>query len=177
MEEIWHDIEGYEGLYQISNKGRVKSLYKGSERILRPGWTTGGYLFVVLCKNGNKKKLKIHRLVAEAFIPYTGLNPDSTEIKGRIEINHKSEIKTDNRVENLEWCDRQYNNNYGTHNEKLSRKILQYSKSGEFIKEWPSALEVNRVLGINNSHIIQCCKGKRKSAGGFVWRYKEERTE
>ena len=174
MDEIWRDIDGYKGLYQVSNKGRVKSLKYGKERILKPGWKTGGYLFVVLCKNGNKSNQRIHRLVADAFIPYTGLNPDGTEIKGRVEVNHKSEIKTDNKVENLEWCDLRYNVNYGTHNERLSRKILQYSKSGEFIKEWPSALEVKRVLGINNSHIIACCKGKRKSSGGFIWRYKEK---
>ena len=163
--EIWHDIEGYEGLYQISNKGRVKSLYKGSERILKPLDNGRGYLRAHLTKENTSKHIRIHRLVAQAFIP----NPHNLP-----EINHKDENKKNNCVENLEWCDRRYNVNYGTRNERVSRKIFQYSKSGEFIREWKSAEEVKRVLGIDNSHIIACCKGKLKSAGGFVWRYKEK---
>ena len=165
MDEIWRDIEGYKGLYQISNKGRVKRLYKASERILKLHDNGRGYLRVALTKESSLKFIMIHRLVAQAFIP----NPNNLP-----EINHRDENKKNNCVENLEWCDRVYNINYGTRNERASRKILQYSKSGEFIKEWPSALEVERVLDINNSHIIQCCKGKRKSAGGFIWRYKEK---
>ena len=165
MDEIWHDIEGYEGLYQISNKGRVKRLLGPSERILRP-WDNGyGYMIIGLFKNGMHKRIRVHRLVAIAFVP----NPHNLP-----EVNHKDENKKNNCVENLEWCDRVYNVNYGTRNERASRKILQYSKSGDFIIEWKSAAEVERMLGINNSHIIQCCKGKRKSAGGFVWRYKEK---
>ena len=163
--EIWHDIEGYEGLYQISNKGRVKSLYKGSERILKPLDNGREYLRAHLTKENTSKHIRIHRLVAQAFIP----NPHNLP-----EINHKDENKKNNCVENLEWCDRRYNVNYGTRNERVSRKIFQYSKSGEFIREWKSAEEVKRVLGIDNSHIIACCKGKLKSAGGFVWRYKEK---
>lgn len=169
MEEIWHDIENYKGLYQISNKGRVKSLYKGSERILRPSWMTGGYLFVVLCKNGNQSKQRIHRLVAQAFIP----NPEN-----KPQVNHKDECKTNNTVENLDWATAKENCNYGTRNERSgysrSKPITQYSKSGEFIRDWKGASEVERVLRINNSHIIECCKGKLKSAGGFIWRYKEK---
>ena len=169
MDEIWCDIEGYEGLYQISNKGHVKSLYNGSERILKPGLMTGRYLYVVLCKNGNQSNQRIHRLVAKAFIP----NPYNLH-----EVNHKDENKLNNCVNNLEWIRHIDNCNYGSRNERvadsLSKPILQYSKYGEFIKEWPSALEVKRVLGIANSHIIDCCKGRRKSAGGFVWRYKEK---
>ena len=107
-------ISGYEGLYDITSDGRVISLerhyvdslgkcYFKSERYIGNSKDAYGYLSVSLTdRNGNKKKLKIHRLVADAFIPYTGLNPDGTEIKGRVEVNHKSEIKTDNRVENLE---------------------------------------------------------------------------
>lgn len=174
MNEIWRDIDGYKGLYQISNKGRVKSLKCGSERILRPGLSGSGYLKVVLCKNSLVKHIKIHRLVAEAFIPYTGLNPDGTEIKGIRCINHKDENKLNNNYKNLEYCDITYNNNYGTHNEKLSRNILQYSKSGEFIREWQSAAEVERVLRIDNSNITKCCKGKRNFAGDYRWRYKEK---
>ena len=165
MMEIWHDTEGYEGLYQVSNKGHVKSLKWGKERILRPMINSSGYYHIGLYNDGVRKAFRLHRLVAEAFIP----NPDNLP-----EINHRDENKKNNCVENLEWCDRGYNINYGTRNERVSRKILQYSKSGDFIREWTGALEVERVLGINNSHIIQCCKDKRKSAGGFVWRYKEK---
>ena len=170
MTEIWHDIEGYEGLYQISNKGRVKSLYNGSERILKPRDNGRGYLRVNLRKENTSKYIRVHRLVARAFIP----NPDNLP-----EINHRDENKKNNCVENLEWCDRVYNVNYGTRNERISRKILQYSKSGEFIREWQSAAEVERELNISHSNIIQCCRGnpKHTTAGGFIWKYKEERTE
>ena len=163
--EIWKDIEGYEGLYQVSNKGRVKSLYKGSERILKPHDNGRGYLRVHLTKENTSKNIRVHRLVALAFIP----NPNNLP-----EINHRDENKKNNCVENLEWCDRGYNVNYGTRNERVSRKILQYSKSEEFIREWQSAAEVKRVLGIDRAHISACCKGKLKSSGGFVWRYKEK---
>ena len=165
MEEIWKDIEGYKGLYQVSNKGRVKSLYKGSERILKPKLNTNGYLRVRLYKNRDLQNRYIHRLVAEAFIPNSQNKP---------QVNHKDENKKNNCVENLEWITCIDNCNYGTRNERVSRKILQYSKSGEFIREWTGAHEVERVLGINNSNIIACCKGKLKSSGGFVWKYKEK---
>ena len=168
MDEIWHDIQGYEGLYQISNKGRVKSLKWGKERILKPGWNTGGYLKVYLCKNTEAQDRLVHRLVAEAFIP---------NLYNKPQVNHLDENKKNNCVDNLEWATAKENINFGTHNERISRKILQYSKSGEFIREWQGAREIERVLGINNSNIIQCCKGRYKSAGGFIWKYKEERTE
>lgn len=169
MDEIWRDIEGYEGLYQISNKGNVKSLYKGSERILRP-WDNGcGYMNIGLFKNGMLKCIKVHRLVAITFIP----NPYKLP-----EVNHKDENKKNNCVDNLEWMIHRDNLNYGTRNERAgysrSKPILQYSKSGEFIREWQGSREVERVLGIYNTSIIQCCKGNRKSAGGFIWKYKEK---
>ena len=169
MDEIWCDIDGYEGLYQISNKGRVKSLYKGSERILKL-WDNGrGYLRVYLTKENTSKYIRVHRLVARAFIP----NPEN-----KPQVNHKDENKLNNCVENLEWSTAKENNNFGTRNERagnsLSIPILQYSKSGKFIREWTGAHEVERVLGIYHTSITQCCKGKRKSAGGFVWRYKEK---
>ena len=169
MDEIWCDIEGYEGLYQISNKGHVKSLKCGSERILKPLDNGDGYLNVVLYKNTASQSRYIHRLVAEVFIPNTQNKP---------QINHKDECKTNNTVENLEWATAKENSNFGTRNERigysLSKPILQYSKSGDFIREWKSSAEVKRVLGIDNSHIIACCKGNRKSAGGYIWRYKEK---
>ena len=165
MTEIWRDIDGYKGLYQISNKGRVKSLKWGKERILRPGIDTWGYYFVILYNDSVSKPFKLHRLVAQAFIP---------NLYNKPQVNHKDENKLNNCVYNLEWVTANENSNYGSRNERISRKILQYSKSGEFIREWKGSREVERVLDINNSHIIQCCKGKRKSAGGFVWRYKEK---
>ena len=165
MDEIWRDIDGYEGLYQISNKGRVKSLKYGKERILKPILKSLGYYSIILCNYGVMKQFQLHRLVAQAFIP----NPNKLP-----EINHRDENNKNNCVENLEWCNRRYNINYGTRNERVSKKILQYSRSGDFIREWKSAAEVKRVLDINNSNIIQCCKGKRKSSGGFIWIYKEE---
>ena len=90
-------------------------------------------------------------------------------------INHRNEIKTDNRVENLEWCDKKYNNNYGTGNkrraEKLSIPVRQYSINGKFIKEYPSALEAEKQTGFDHSNIAKCINGKYKHTGGFIWKY------
>lgn len=108
-----------------------------------------------------------HRFIAECFIP----NPNNFS-----EINHKNEIKTDNRVENLEWCDRSYNINYGTRNKKIAetkpKKVLQFTKDGEFVKEWASLHEIQRQLGFFPTHISNCCKGKYKYAYDHIWRYK-----
>ena len=165
--EIWKDILGYEGLYQVSNQGRVKSLKFGKERILKPcnnGW---GYLFVQLFKNGEMKNDKVHRLVAKAFLSNPNNLPD---------VNHKNEDKTDNIVENLEWCDHKYNNNYGTRIqravEKTSKTVLQYTLDGKFVKKWKSVIDVQRNLGYYSSSISECCLGKQKSAYNFVWKYK-----
>lgn len=121
MEEEWRDIKGYEGLYQVSNLGRVKSLnYKRTRKewILKPNTINGGYLQIRL----NEKCYLVHRLVAEAFIP----NPNNYPC-----INHKSEIKTQNNVENLEWCTHKYNANYGTVNERRSKKEMGHPVSKE----------------------------------------------
>ena len=165
MTEIWRDIEGYEGLYQVSNKGRVKSLYKGSERILKLHDDGRGYLKAHLTKENTSKHIRVHRLVAQTFIP---------NLYNKPQVNHLDENKKNNCVDNLEWTTAKENSNYGSRNERLSRKILQYSKSGDFIREWKSAAEVERVLGIDPSHIKDCCKGRYKSSGGFVWKYKEK---
>ena len=152
--EEFRDIPGYEGMYEVSNLGRVRR----DGRILKPSKNKKGYLLVSLFKNGTKKNARIHRLVAQSFIP----NPQNLP-----QINHKDEDKTNNAVENLEWCDSKYNNNYS-----LSKPVLQYSKEGNFIKEWPSMMKVERELGIHNSSISMCCLEKLKSAGGFIWKYK-----
>lgn len=132
-----------------------------------------GYLYIDLCKDGKRKHFNIHRLVAQEFIP----NPNNLP-----QVNHKNEIKTDNRACNLEWVSAKDNSNWGTHNEKiakantngkLSKPVLQYDKSGVLIKEWVSSHQVERELGIWQSSIVQCCKGKLKSTGGFIWKYAE----
>lgn len=120
MEEEWRDIKGYENLYQVSNKGQIKSLGNGKsnnsfthvERIMK-AFLTEGYLKVRLCKNGKTKSFLVHRLVAESFLP----NPDNLPC-----VNHKSEKKTENNVENLEFCSYQYNNNYGTRKQRAYEK-------------------------------------------------------
>ena len=182
MREEYRDIEGYEGLYQVSNLGRVKSLnYRrtGKERILKPGKDGHGYLQVILWKGGKSKTCKVHRLVAEAFLE----NP-----QGLPEINHISEDKTDNSLENLEWVSHEYNCNYGTrikriaeanskaltNHPKLSKSVIAISKVSGLITEFKSIHEAERVLGINNSSIVKCCKGKLKSAGNYYWMYAEE---
>ena len=116
MIEIWKNIQGYEGLYQISNLGRVKSLHYNKEKILKPNKYGAGYYGVALSKNNKHKRYSIHRLVAIAFIP----NPNNLP-----QVNHKDEDKTNNRVDNLEWCTNEYNMNYGTRNERANEKISE----------------------------------------------------
>ena len=166
-EEIWCPIKGYESQYQVSDQGRVKSLKFGKERIRKQVRIPKGYLQVQLWKNGEMKWYLVHRLVAQAFIP----NPNNLP-----EVNHKDEDKENNSVQNLEWCDRKYNVNYGTgiqrQAEKLSTPVLQYTKSGEFVKEWKSASDVQINLNYNQSNISKCCTGKCKSAYNFIWKFK-----
>ena len=185
--EIWKPIEGYEGLYEVSSLGNVRSLdrldiYKGKYKRyfkgknLIPIFDRGGYLQIMLSKNGKVQTYKLHRLVAKAFIP----NPDNLP-----QVNHKDENKQNNCVDNLEWCDSTYNINYGTRNEKhrqkmigkfgkenhTSKPIIQITKEGEFVKKWDCAAEVERELGIHHSNICNCLKGRYKSTGGFIWKY------
>lgn len=170
--EIWKPKKDYEGLYEVSNFGRVKSLGNGNsnnskERILKPDTDRNGYLKVLLYKDGKRKKNLVHRLVAEVFIP----NPDNLPC-----VNHKDENKTNNSVENLEWCTHEYNNNYGTRNKKvaktLSKPVLQFTLDGEFVREWPSVKECGRN-GFSQGRVCQCCNNKRKSHKGYIWKYKE----
>ena len=170
--EYWKPVVGYEGLYEVSNWGRVKSLKFGKERILKQS-IRHGYYSVGLSKNGIVKTYQVHRLVAEAFIDNTDNLP---------QVNHKDECKSNNVVSNLEWCTHEYNNSYGTRNKrigksntngKLSKPVLQYDLNGNFIKEWKSINECGRN-GFNQGDICKCCNGKRKTAKGFIWVYKNE---
>lgn len=176
--EQFRDIEGYEGLYQVSNEGRVRSLWFDKEHILRPS-DSGRYLQVILCKDGKQKMHQVHRLVAQAFIP----NPDNLP-----QVNHKDECKTNNNVENLEWSTAKDNCNHATRNTriaeamtngKLSIPIDMLTKDGELVRTFPSSMEAMRWLRANGfpkaaqSSITMCCKGNPNytHAYGFKWRY------
>lgn len=179
--EIWKDVVGFEGKYKISSEGRVKSLdYKhtGEERIMNPHPNSCGYLQVSFYKDNKMYTKKVHRLVAEAFIP----NPLCLAT-----VNHKNEIKTDNNVDNLEWMSDYDNRMYGTRLARISIKIKgkfinrkdqskavqQFTKDGKFVAEFPSGKEVERQLGFDQGNISNCCLGKTKHSYGYVWRYKE----
>ena len=171
MAEVWKDIKGYEGHYQVSNLGRVRSLsFKSATR-----FSKGGVLTVMkdrlgyMCVNLSRKTFKVHRLVAIAFID----NPNGFRC-----VNHKDEDKTNNKVENLEWCSYKYNNNYGTRNARISqnggRKIAQYSLDGELIKTWNSAAEAARHYKVRRTTIAGCCAGRQHTSCGFIWRFCDE---
>ena len=165
LNEIWKPIKGYEGLYEVSNFGRIKSLnynHTGKGKILKQNQIMNGYKLVMLYKDGNGKNYLVHRLVAEAFLPNTDNLPC---------VNHKDENKQNNVVSNLEWCTHEYNNRYGTRIERTSKPILQYTLDGEFVKEWKSTAECGRN-GYNQGHVAACCRGERKTHKGSVWKYK-----
>ena len=176
MEEIFLDIKGFEGLYQISNKGRVKSLKNNKtkkEKLLKLDINSNGYLQVDLYKNNKKKRFYIHRLVAQAFIE----NPNNYTY-----VNHKDECKTNNVVTNLEWCTNKYNSNYGTRNERIGKalkgiipkanppKQVGAFKKGELVFTFPSTREAKRQ-GFIQGNVAACCRGERKSHRGYEWRY------
>lgn len=176
--EVWKDIKGFEGKYQVSTFGRIKSLNflnTGKERIMRP--KPDGkkkYLMIGLSKMGKAFYFLIHRLVAEAFIP----NPNNLP-----EVNHKDENSQNNHVSNLEWCDRKYNLTYGTarkrsslhqtNNPVTSKPVAQMTELGEVLTTFPSVREAARQTNIPDSNIIACCKGYKfhLTAGGFKWSY------
>lgn len=174
--EVWKDIDGFNGQYQVSNYGRIYSKY--SDKILKQMPRRHGYLSVWLYGNGegisgrNGKTYAVHRIVAQAFIPNTDNKP---------EVNHKNEDKADNRAENLEWVTHIENSNYGTRNERLgnanlngkrSKPVYEYDKTtGELKEIYPSVHEVARRYGYNIGNISLVIAGKKKSAYGSVWKH------
>lgn len=177
MEEIWKDIDGYPN-YMVSNLGRVKSLERvimksnGKRQTIKETIRKGvkdkdGYLIVTLYDEyHNMKNIKIHRLVAQAFIP----NPNNLP-----EVNHKDEDKTNNNVDNLEFCTTRFNLTYGNRLkkviEKISKKCYQYDLNKKLINIFPSTQEASRLTGILNSNITACCRGEYKTTHGYIFSY------
>lgn len=178
MEEKWKDIKDYEGLYQVSNCGRIKSLinnnfkYKHKKEIILKQYLRTGYMNVILYDfNGKPKTKRVNRLVAQTFIPNTENKPT---------VNHKDENKLNNCVDNLEWATMQEQNIYGTRIEriknKLYKKVIQFDEQGNQIKIWNSILEAENTLKIAKGKITCCCQKQygRKTAGGYRWEYANE---
>ncbi len=158
MEEkkIWAIKDGYL-VHRDGSIYRLNWHNTGTMRKVKHGVNNCGYL--QFCCNG--KLTLVHRFIANCFIP----NPQNLP-----EINHKDGNKLNNCVDNLEWCTHQYNCDVRS-GPKKPRKVLQYTKDGEFVKEWKSAVEVHRILGFDQSHISKCCRGEEKSYKGCIWRY------
>lgn len=180
--EIWRPIRDFEGLYEVSSLGRVRSLDAVIEcksrtgnpfvlhtkgQILRPQVYQSGYLYVHLKNKTKSRNIKIHRLVAEAFIP----NPNHLPC-----INHKDEDKANNSSANLEWCDVMYNNNYGTHYERMAvtrqRPVEQLTLDGQHVAYYASRKDVELKSGgkFNAKTIMGVLSGRRKTAYGYQWR-------
>jgi len=179
MEEIWKEIKDYEGLYEVSNLGRVRRIkdwcgnknakkFKPCLRILKPKLNNANkYYLVSLSKNSKVKYVRIHKLVAETFIP---------NLEGLKCVNHKDGNKLNNRLDNLEWTTYSGNLSHAIKMglkkyDSISKPVAQYSLSGEKINEYKSIMEAQRQTGINNSLICRCCKGKQNTSGGYVWKY------
>ena len=167
-DEIWKDVVGWEGLYKVSSYGRVKSFRKKEPHILSSCIGKRGYIGVLLHDgNGKKKNERVHRLVAQAFIP----NPNNYPC-----VNHKDECKTNNSIDNLEWCTYEYNSNYGTCKERIvltnGIPVLKYDLKGNFISEYSTMTEAERNEGIDHANICICCEGKISHCNNFIWIYK-----
>ena len=168
--ELWRDIVGYEGLYQVSNLGRVRTMPRAK---VKPGImrleNNKGYYRISLSKNGISKHFIVHRLVAQTFID----NPNNYR-----EINHINENPLDNRVENLEWCTHIYNLMYGTRRQRVSmkesKKVNQYDLNGNYIRTHDSLHLAADYVNGQASGICHCCKGKKHTAYGYMWRYESE---
>lgn len=188
MKEEWRAVPGYEGLYELSNMGRVRSLdrivrasgvskRRAFGRVLNPYTNKLRYQYVALSKDGKSKTLSIHRLVANVFVP----NPNNYSI-----INHKDENPSNNRADNLEWCTQMYNVHYGTGMERGDAKsnhgrmaVDKLDLNGNYICSYRSISEAAEAVGVRKQSICACLKGKHSNgrnvftAGGYKWRYKE----
>lgn len=184
MNEVWRPVKGYETLYEVSNFGRVRSLFR-YKRILKPMISNSGYQRVDLFKNKKRKQFSVHRLVAIAFID----NPFDKPF-----VNHKDENKLNNCIDNLEWLDHIENCQYGTAIQRrvantdykkrrtnnanqikaVSIPISQFDIHGNFIRHWNSAAECSRVLNITASGIRRVVLGERKTAGGYIFKERGE---
>ena len=183
MEEIWKDVEGFEGLYMVSNLGNVKSLnyrHKNEEHLLKLSINKYGYHFVGLHSNGITKNFLVHRLVAKAFIE----NSNNLPL-----VNHKDENKLNNNFENLEWCTQEYNLNYSLNRRgrqkqqrkyklhtkhtpsKYFQRVFQKNLRGEIVSEYSTVSEASRVNKMSLKSLIACCKKERKTAYGYKWEF------
>lgn len=188
MKEVWKDIAEYEGLYQVSNMGRIRTLervvqFGSQQRIIKPNIRkqkvkNGGYMFIQLAKNGKQKCFHVHRLVAYAFCD---------GYAAKLQVNHIDGNRRNNVCTNLEWCSRSenqkhayrvlkrecyMNGKYGSLSHR-SKPIIQLSLNGEFIRNWDCAATVERELGISESNIRKCLYGKSKQSHGFRWVYNQ----
>lgn len=166
----WRSIANYEDRYYVNRDGEILSKCRKTPHLRKKKLSRKGYYTVTLSKDDKAKTHYVHRLVAESFIP----NP-----KNLPEINHINEDKLDNQVENLEWCDRSYNVNYGKRIAKqranLCKRVIQQTAEGEIIAIFDSTVSASKATGCNSSSIAECCRNvKRKTVGGFVWRYADE---
>lgn len=174
--EEWRDVMGYEGLYMVSNMGRVKSFGNRNKGRLRRGelllsqHDTQGYLAVNLSKNGHGKIAKVHRLVAMAFVD--GYQPG-------LVVNHKDEDKRNNHSDNLEWVTPYDNMVYGSRNSRISsnlmKPVIQMTLDGEVVREWTSIGEASKSIVRRPSRIGDCCNGRSKTAGGYKWKFKNDK--
>ena len=193
LQEEWKDIAGYEGLYQISSHGNVRSVPRKGTRggAVLASYGSSGYLQTHLCRDGIAKTFQVHRIVATHFLE----NPYELP-----EVNHKDENKTNNHADNLEWCDRIYNQNFGTaiermvanHNyaesakksaahhdykevgRKQGRRVLQIDAGGNIVKRWDSIRSAAAHFGNSPGNIVAACKGRYKESCGYRWEYEEE---
>lgn len=158
MTEIWKPIKEFEGLYEVSNMGNVRRV-GAIPRVLKstPSTANGGYYIVTLCNKSIRKTKRVHRLVMEAFCGDSSLT-----------VNHIDMNVANNALSNLEYMELVKNIQIAKF-----KPILQFDKSGNFIREWDGASEVEKEMNISNANISKCCMGKRKTAGGYIWRFKK----